>query len=168
VRYSQPAQTIRYRLVGTITTFLPSVKVRTTTGRRALAVAHHAGHWDDADRLVDQAYAAFGSIQVLGKFRQSTERTLYSRRVSWAPGGMRPKGAAQHKLNVLESQEICQVRGTRGELVHLHRPDDSVQVLANVLRDAFPGQIAARQDGTRYVATVRTHDRSFGCFTTAP
>jgi NAD(P)-dependent dehydrogenase (short-subunit alcohol dehydrogenase family) len=40
-------------------------EIRTTTGRRALAVAYHAGHWDDADRLVDQAYAAFGSIQVL-------------------------------------------------------------------------------------------------------
>ncbi|WP_337188018.1 glucose 1-dehydrogenase [Phenylobacterium sp.] len=34
-------------------------------GRRALAVAVHAGRWDDIDRLVEAAYAAFGRIDIL-------------------------------------------------------------------------------------------------------
>jgi NAD(P)-dependent dehydrogenase (short-subunit alcohol dehydrogenase family) len=34
-------------------------------GRRALAVAAHAGRWADMDRLVDTAYAAFGRIDIL-------------------------------------------------------------------------------------------------------
>jgi NAD(P)-dependent dehydrogenase (short-subunit alcohol dehydrogenase family) len=34
-------------------------------GRRALPVAAHVGHWDDLDRLVDTAYAAFGHIDIL-------------------------------------------------------------------------------------------------------
>jgi NAD(P)-dependent dehydrogenase (short-subunit alcohol dehydrogenase family) len=34
-------------------------------GRRALPVACHAGRWSDVDALVDQAYAAFGKVDVL-------------------------------------------------------------------------------------------------------
>ncbi len=34
-------------------------------GRRALAVAMHAGRWAECDRLIDEAYAAFGRIDVL-------------------------------------------------------------------------------------------------------
>lgn len=34
-------------------------------GRRALPIAYHAGSWDDADRLADAAYAAFGTIDIL-------------------------------------------------------------------------------------------------------
>jgi NAD(P)-dependent dehydrogenase (short-subunit alcohol dehydrogenase family) len=31
-------------------------EVETDTGRRALPVAFHAAHWDDADRLADTVY----------------------------------------------------------------------------------------------------------------
>jgi NAD(P)-dependent dehydrogenase (short-subunit alcohol dehydrogenase family) len=34
-------------------------------GRQALPVAYHAGRWDDADRLYDEVYAAFGRCDVL-------------------------------------------------------------------------------------------------------
>ncbi|MGE4322645.1 MAG: SDR family NAD(P)-dependent oxidoreductase [Sphingobium sp.] len=34
-------------------------------GRRAVAIAAHAGRWDDMDRLVEEAYAAFGRIDIL-------------------------------------------------------------------------------------------------------
>src|ERR1700722_12740222 len=34
-------------------------------GRRALAVACHIGHWDEIGDLVEQAYAAFGRVDVL-------------------------------------------------------------------------------------------------------
>jgi len=34
-------------------------------GRRALPVACHVGHWDELDRLVEQAYDAFGRVDVL-------------------------------------------------------------------------------------------------------
>ena len=34
-------------------------------GRRALAVACHVGHWDEIDGLVEQAYDAFGRVDVL-------------------------------------------------------------------------------------------------------
>lgn len=34
-------------------------------GRRALPVACHIGKWDDIDSLVEQAYAAFGKVDVL-------------------------------------------------------------------------------------------------------
>ena len=34
-------------------------------GRRALAVAMHAGRWAECDRLIDEAYAAFGRVDVL-------------------------------------------------------------------------------------------------------
>src|SRR5262249_33408095 len=35
------------------------------TGRRALPVACHVGHWDDLDRLAEESYAAFGHVDVL-------------------------------------------------------------------------------------------------------
>lgn len=34
-------------------------------GRRALAIAVHAGKWNDCDRLVEAAYAEFGRVDVL-------------------------------------------------------------------------------------------------------
>lgn len=34
-------------------------------GRRALAVAVHAGRWDEIDRLIEAAYAGFGRIDIL-------------------------------------------------------------------------------------------------------
>jgi NAD(P)-dependent dehydrogenase (short-subunit alcohol dehydrogenase family) len=34
-------------------------------GRRALAVSAHLGRWDEADRLMDAAYTAFGRIDIL-------------------------------------------------------------------------------------------------------
>lgn len=36
-----------------------------TLGRQALAVACHVGHWDELDGLVEQAYDAFGRVDVL-------------------------------------------------------------------------------------------------------
>ena len=35
------------------------------TGRRALAVAYHAGQWEESDRLVETVYAEFGRCDVL-------------------------------------------------------------------------------------------------------
>jgi NAD(P)-dependent dehydrogenase (short-subunit alcohol dehydrogenase family) len=40
-------------------------RVRAETGRRALAVRTHVGHWADCDRLADVAYAEFGRCDVL-------------------------------------------------------------------------------------------------------
>ena len=40
-------------------------RVRSETGRRALAVAAHAGRWDDIDRLVDVVHAEMGHVDVL-------------------------------------------------------------------------------------------------------
>src|SRR6056297_4249302 len=34
-------------------------------GRRALAVAYHAGKWDDAERLYESVYSGFGRCDVL-------------------------------------------------------------------------------------------------------
>lgn len=34
-------------------------------GRRAFPFAYHAGHWDEADRLADAAYAEFGRVDIL-------------------------------------------------------------------------------------------------------
>lgn len=34
-------------------------------GRRALAISAHAGRWDDCDRILEEAYAAFGRLDVL-------------------------------------------------------------------------------------------------------
>ena len=39
--------------------------VERTTGRNALAVAYHAGSWDDSDRLAEVAYQQFGKVDVL-------------------------------------------------------------------------------------------------------
>ncbi|HET6909205.1 MAG TPA: glucose 1-dehydrogenase [Mycobacteriales bacterium] len=39
--------------------------IATATGRRALPVAFHAGHWDDANRLADTVYEQFGRCDVL-------------------------------------------------------------------------------------------------------
>jgi NAD(P)-dependent dehydrogenase (short-subunit alcohol dehydrogenase family) len=44
---------------------LVAEEIRSTTGRRALAVAYHAGQWADADRLIERTYAEFGSVHVL-------------------------------------------------------------------------------------------------------
>jgi NAD(P)-dependent dehydrogenase (short-subunit alcohol dehydrogenase family) len=40
-------------------------EIAESTGRRALGLAFHAGHWADADRLADLAYDAFGRVDVL-------------------------------------------------------------------------------------------------------
>jgi NAD(P)-dependent dehydrogenase (short-subunit alcohol dehydrogenase family) len=40
-------------------------EVRSSTGRRALAVAAHAGRWNDMDALADAAHAEFGRVDVL-------------------------------------------------------------------------------------------------------
>jgi NAD(P)-dependent dehydrogenase (short-subunit alcohol dehydrogenase family) len=34
-------------------------------GRRAHAVSAHVGRWDECDRLIDEAYAAFGRVNIL-------------------------------------------------------------------------------------------------------
>jgi NAD(P)-dependent dehydrogenase (short-subunit alcohol dehydrogenase family) len=34
-------------------------------GRRALAIAVHAGHWNEIDRLINAAYAHFGRVDIL-------------------------------------------------------------------------------------------------------
>jgi NAD(P)-dependent dehydrogenase (short-subunit alcohol dehydrogenase family) len=39
--------------------------VEETTGRKALPVGCHVGHWDDCDRLVDTVYEHFGRCDVL-------------------------------------------------------------------------------------------------------
>jgi NAD(P)-dependent dehydrogenase (short-subunit alcohol dehydrogenase family) len=44
---------------------LLAAEIAESTGRRALGLAFHAGRWDDADRLVDFAYDAFGRVDVL-------------------------------------------------------------------------------------------------------
>lgn len=40
-------------------------EVRSSTGRRALAVAFHAGRWEDADRLAEAVLTEFGRCDVL-------------------------------------------------------------------------------------------------------
>ena len=40
-------------------------EVRSSTGRRALAVAFHAGRWEDADRLAETVLSEFGRCDVL-------------------------------------------------------------------------------------------------------
>ena len=40
-------------------------QVERTTGRNALAVAYHAGSWDDSNRLAEVAYQQFGKVDVL-------------------------------------------------------------------------------------------------------
>src|SRR5205085_9284805 len=40
-------------------------EVETTTGRQAVPVGCHVGHWDQLDALVDAAYDRFGRVDVL-------------------------------------------------------------------------------------------------------
>jgi NAD(P)-dependent dehydrogenase (short-subunit alcohol dehydrogenase family) len=40
-------------------------EVEATTGRSALAVACHVGHWDELDGLVDAAWDRFGKVDIL-------------------------------------------------------------------------------------------------------
>lgn len=40
-------------------------EVTRTTGRRAIAIAAHAGEWGDADKLADRVLEEFGSVDVL-------------------------------------------------------------------------------------------------------
>jgi NAD(P)-dependent dehydrogenase (short-subunit alcohol dehydrogenase family) len=42
-----------------------AAEVRSTTGRKALAVACHVGEWEQVGRLAEMAYAHFGKIDVL-------------------------------------------------------------------------------------------------------
>jgi NAD(P)-dependent dehydrogenase (short-subunit alcohol dehydrogenase family) len=42
-----------------------AAEVRETSGREALALACHLGHWDELNGLVDATYAKFGKIDVL-------------------------------------------------------------------------------------------------------
>jgi NAD(P)-dependent dehydrogenase (short-subunit alcohol dehydrogenase family) len=42
-----------------------AAEITEQTGRKALGVAFHAGKWDDADRLAEATYEAFGKIDVL-------------------------------------------------------------------------------------------------------
>lgn len=42
-----------------------AAEVRERTGQRALAVAFHAGRWEEADRLADAVYDEFGRCDVL-------------------------------------------------------------------------------------------------------
>src|SRR5438876_7447613 len=40
-------------------------EISASTGRRALGVGAHVGHWAELDGLVDTAYAEFGQVDVL-------------------------------------------------------------------------------------------------------
>lgn len=42
-----------------------AAEVTASTGRRAVAVGYHAGHWGDSDRLADTVYERFGRCDVL-------------------------------------------------------------------------------------------------------
>jgi NAD(P)-dependent dehydrogenase (short-subunit alcohol dehydrogenase family) len=42
-----------------------AAEIEATTGRRALPVACHVGHWDDCDALASRAYEHFGRVDVL-------------------------------------------------------------------------------------------------------
>lgn len=44
---------------------LAAQQIEAATGRRALPVACHVGHWDDCDRLVDTVYSELGRCDVL-------------------------------------------------------------------------------------------------------
>jgi NAD(P)-dependent dehydrogenase (short-subunit alcohol dehydrogenase family) len=41
-----------------------AAEVEKSTGRRAVAVGCHVGHWDECDRLVDTVYERFGRVDV--------------------------------------------------------------------------------------------------------
>jgi len=40
-------------------------EIEASTGRKALPVACHVGHWEDCDALADRAYAHFGQVDIL-------------------------------------------------------------------------------------------------------
>lgn len=40
-------------------------EIETTTGRRALGIACHVGHWEQCDALVERVYAELGRVDVL-------------------------------------------------------------------------------------------------------
>jgi NAD(P)-dependent dehydrogenase (short-subunit alcohol dehydrogenase family) len=40
-------------------------EIEASTGRKALPVACHVGHWQDCDALADRAYAHFGQVDIL-------------------------------------------------------------------------------------------------------
>jgi len=40
-------------------------EIRSATGRRAVGYSCHVGRWDEIDRLVEAAYAEFGSVDIL-------------------------------------------------------------------------------------------------------
>jgi len=42
-----------------------AAEVKAQTGRRALALACHVGHWDELDGLVERSYEGFGRLDVL-------------------------------------------------------------------------------------------------------
>jgi len=42
-----------------------AAEIREQTGRRAVGIACHVGHWADCDALADAAYAEFGRVDVL-------------------------------------------------------------------------------------------------------
>ncbi len=42
-----------------------AAEIRASTGRRAAAIAFHAGRWDDCGRLVDEAVSTMGRLDVL-------------------------------------------------------------------------------------------------------
>jgi NAD(P)-dependent dehydrogenase (short-subunit alcohol dehydrogenase family) len=44
---------------------LVATEIEKGTGRRALAVSCHVGHWDELDNLVSAAYDSFGHVDVL-------------------------------------------------------------------------------------------------------
>jgi NAD(P)-dependent dehydrogenase (short-subunit alcohol dehydrogenase family) len=44
---------------------MAALEVEKSTGRRALPVAFHAGHWDEAEPLVDRVLAEFGRLDIL-------------------------------------------------------------------------------------------------------
>jgi NAD(P)-dependent dehydrogenase (short-subunit alcohol dehydrogenase family) len=42
-----------------------ATEVESSSGRRAVPVAYHAGNWDDSQRLADVAYEEFGKVDIL-------------------------------------------------------------------------------------------------------
>jgi NAD(P)-dependent dehydrogenase (short-subunit alcohol dehydrogenase family) len=42
-----------------------AAEIEASTGRNALPVACHVGHWEDCDALADHAYAHFGRVDIL-------------------------------------------------------------------------------------------------------
>lgn len=42
-----------------------AAEIREATGRRVLPLAYHAGHWDEAEPLIDRVLAEFGRLDVL-------------------------------------------------------------------------------------------------------